>query len=241
MPICPVGPTVWSRLQRLRFARQDAAQRLLLQQDRPIQATLFSVKSGSATMSEANSTETRPEAEPAPAADAAANGDRITQLEAEVVTLKDQLLRAIADGENMRRRAEREREDTAKYAISRFAKELLAVADNLRRAVESVPSEARQAAAAVDTLLTGVEATERQLLAAFERGGIQKQDPSGQPFDPNFHQVVMELDGTGKPAGTVVQVLQAGYTINGRLLREAMVGVAKGPADAPAHRVDTMA
>lgn len=172
---------------------------------------------------------------------AARQDDRAAKLEAEVQALKDQLLRSLADAENFRRRAEREREDTAKFAVSKFAKELLAVADNLRRAVESVSPEGRQQNEQVDTLLTGVEATERQLVAAFERAGIQKLDPVGQPFDPNFHQVMMELEGTGRPPGTVVQVLQSGYSIHGRLLREAIVGVAKGPVEGQSPRVDTTA
>lgn len=175
------------------------------------------------------------------AAQTAGQDDRVVRLEAEVQTLKDQLLRTMADAENSRRRAEREREDTAKYAVSKFARELLAVADNLRRAVEAVSGELRQQHEQVNTLLTGVEATERQLAAAFERAGIQKLDPVDQPFDPNFHQVMMELEGTGKAPGTVVRVLQAGYSIHGRLLREAIVGVAKGPADAAQPRVDTTA
>lgn len=172
--------------------------------------------------------------------EAAANtaGGDVAALEAEIASLKDQLLRTMADAENTRRRAQRDREDTAKYAVSGFAKELLAVADNLRRAIEAVGAEARAADENVNTLLTGVEATERQLLAAFERAGIQRQDPLGGPFDPNFHQVMMEMEGTDKPAGSVVQVLQPGYTIHGRLLREAMVCVAKGE---PKGKVDTSA
>ncbi|MFM2044999.1 MAG: putative co-chaperone GrpE [Pseudomonadota bacterium] len=164
--------------------------------------------------------------------------DRVAQLEAEVGKLKDQLLRALAEQENVRRRAEREREDTAKYAIAKFAKDLLGVADNLRRAVESVGAEQRQTNEAVNGLLTGVEATERQLTAAFDRAGITRMDPLDKPSDPNFHQIMMELEGTGKPAGTVVQVLQAGYTLQGRLLREAIVGVAKGGDQA---KLDTSA
>ena len=149
-------------------------------------------------------------------------------LEAEVAHLKDQLLRAMAEVENVRRRAQKEREDTAKYAISNFAKELVGVADNLRRALDSVPEAARETNEAVKNLLIGVEATERQLTAAFGKAGIQRLEPMGKPFDPNFHQVVVELENTGQPAGTVVQELQSGFTIQGRLLREAMVAVAKG-------------
>lgn len=163
-----------------------------------------------------------------PATEGAADPARVAQLEAEVASLKDQVLRALAETENVRRRAEREREDTAKYAVAKFAKDLLAVADNLRRAVEAVAPDVRESNQAVGNLLTGVEATERQLLAAFDRAGIAKVEALGAPADPNFHQIMMEIENTGKPAGTVVQVLQAGYTIHGRLLREAIVGVAKG-------------
>jgi len=167
--------------------------------------------------------------------------DRVAALEAEVAGLKDQLLRTVAESENMRRRAQREREDTAKYAVSSFAKELVAVADNLRRAVEVVTPEQREADEALKNLLTGIEATERQLHAAFDRAGIKKMEALGETFDPNFHQVVFEVENTGKPGGTIVQVLQDGYTIHGRLLREAMVGAAKRGADEPAARVDTSA
>ncbi|MFV3077687.1 nucleotide exchange factor GrpE [Niveispirillum fermenti] len=182
-----------------------------------------------------NTHESDPNAAAEPVAQAtgpAVDTARVAQLETEVASLKDQLLRALAETENVRRRAEREREDTAKYAVGKFAKDLLAVADNLRRAVEAVTPEVREENQAVGNLLTGVEATERQLGAAFERAGIARMEALGAPADPNFHQIMMELEGTGKPAGTVVQVLQAGYTIHGRLLREAIVGVAKGEAGA---------
>jgi molecular chaperone GrpE len=170
-------------------------------------------------------------------------GEKVAALEAEVASLKDQLLRTLAETENIRRRAQREREDTAKYAVSSFAKDLVSVADNLRRAVEAVTPEQREQDEALKNLLVGIEATERQLLAAFDRGGIKKMEALGEPFDPNFHQVVFEVENTGKPGGTIVQVLQDGYTIHGRLLREAMVGAAKRGADeAPAaSRVDTSA
>lgn len=167
---------------------------------------------------------------------------RVMTLEQEVSTLKDQLLRALAEVENIRRRAQREREDLSKYAVSNFAKDLLPVADNLRRALEAAPAEARDGSDMLKTLAIGVEATERQLAAAFDRVGIRKQEPLGESFDPNFHQVMFEVENTGRPAGTVVQVLQAGYTIHGRLLREAMVGVAKRGADeATQQHIDTKA
>jgi len=133
----------------------------------------------------------------------------------------------LAETENIRRRSEREREDTAKYAISGFAKSLLDAADNLRRAIDAVPAGAVEADAALKTLVDGVAATERQLLAAFERHGVTRIEPVGETFDPNFHQAMFELPGTGKPAGTIVQVMQPGYVLQGRLLRPAMVGVAR--------------
>jgi molecular chaperone GrpE len=174
------------------------------------------------------------------AAEAGSPEDRVAKLEAEVASLKDQLLRAMAETENTRRRAQRDREDASKFAVSSFAKELVSVADNLRRALDAVPAEGREQDEMLKGLAVGVEATERQLFAAFDRAGIKKLDPTGEPFDPNFHQVMFEIENTGKAAGTVVQVLQPGYTIHGRLLREAMVGVAKG-GDAGGQHVDTKA
>ena len=176
----------------------------------------------------------------AEAAPAGSPEERVTQLEAEVASLKDQLLRSMAEAENTRRRAQRDREDASKYAVSSFAKELVTVADNLRRALEAVPPEGREQDEMLKGLAVGVEATERQLIAAFERAGIKKIDPTGELFDPNFHQVMFEIENTGKAAGTVVQVLQPGYTIHGRLLREAMVGVAKAQPENPGH-IDTTA
>jgi len=165
--------------------------------------------------------------------------DRIAALENELRAAKEQHLRALAEVENVRRRAQREREDVSKFAISGFAKELLAVADNLRRAIDAVPAAARETDEMLKGLVAGVEATERQLFASFERFGVKRMEPQGQPFDPNFHQVVFEMDAPGQTSGTVAQVLQAGYTLHGRLLREAMVGVAKGGPEAA--RVNTTA
>jgi molecular chaperone GrpE len=147
---------------------------------------------------------------------------------AQIASLKDQVLRALAEAENTRRRAQKEREDTAKYAVANFAKEMLNVSDNFRRALEAVPKEDHDPA--LKTLMTGIEATERQLQSALERFGIKKLSPLGQAFDPNFHRVMMEVQTDDKPAGTVVQVLQEGYAIHDRLLREALVAVAKGGA-----------
>ena len=163
--------------------------------------------------------------------------ERLAGLEAELADFKDRLLRALAECENVRRRAQREREDTLKYAAAGFARDLLSTADNLRRALDSVPQE-EAGDERLKSLLTGVAATERELLSVFERYGIRRIDPKGERFDHNYHQAVFEAENTGQPAGTIVEVLQPGYVLHDRLLRPAMVGVAKGgpspePANAP--------
>lgn len=152
---------------------------------------------------------------------------RVTELEAELAEYKDRLLRALAETENVRRRAQREREDASKYAIAGFAKDLLSAADNLRRALESMPeSEAKDER--TRSLLAGVAATEREVLGVFERHGIKRIDPKGEGFDHNFHQAIFEAERPDQPSGSVVEVLQPGYVLHDRLLRPAMVGVAKG-------------
>jgi len=157
---------------------------------------------------------------------------------AEIASLKDQVLRALAEAENTRRRAQKERDDTAKYAVANFAKEMLNVSDNFNRALDAMPQDTKDPA--LKNLITGLEATGRQMQATLDRFGIKKLEPLGQPFDPNFHRVMMEVDDEDQPAGTVVQVLQAGYVIHDRLLREALVAVAKGKQATP-HQVDTSA
>lgn len=171
------------------------------------------------------------------AAEEATALDPVEVLREENAKLKDQMLRALADAENTRRRAEREKEDTAKYAVTKFARDILNVADNLGRAMAAVPAEAKENNPAMTTLLEGVEATERELLVAFEKHGVTRIDPLDEKFDPNFHQAMFEIENTGRPPGTVVQVMAAGYVLNGRLLRPAMVGVAKGEPP----KVDTTA
>ena len=167
---------------------------------------------------------------------------RVAELEAEVTRLKDQALRALAEAENTRRRAQREIEENNKYAVSNIARDILPVADNLRRALDGIPADARQADDKLDKFATGVELTEREFLAALDRHHIRRIDPLGKPFDHNLHQAVMQVEAPDKPAGTVVQVLQSGYTIHDRLLRPAMVAVAKSEAaSGPGVRVDTTA
>ncbi|MGE0714609.1 MAG: nucleotide exchange factor GrpE [Alphaproteobacteria bacterium] len=166
----------------------------------------------------------------AAAADAAAA--RIAALEAEVAALKDQYLRAMAETDNVRRRGDRERQDALKYGASSFAKDMLPVADNLRRALESLPADARGDEKA-RAFAEGVELTERELIAALGRHGVERIAPMDVPFDHNRHQAMFEVPGTGKPTGTVVQCLQAGYVMHDRLLRPALVGVAKDQPPAP--------
>lgn len=157
----------------------------------------------------------------------------LAALKTEVSGLKDQLLRTLAEMDNLRKRTDREKEDTAKYAVTAFARDILAVADNLRRAIETIPAEEREELG--DTLrglVAGVEMTEKDLGTTLGRHGVKAVAPLDEAFDPHLHQAMFEVPGSGKPAGTVVQVLQPGYTLHGRLLRPALVGVAKnGPAE----------
>jgi molecular chaperone GrpE len=168
--------------------------------------------------------EPAPESIGQPDAESAA---RIEALQAELAQMKDQALRALADAENARKRAVKEREDAGKYAIASFAKDLVSVADNLRRALEAIPAEAMGTDPHLKNLNDGVEATERDLLKSFEKNGIKKLNPVGEIFNPNFHEVMFESPGSGKPPGTIVQVIETGYMLNDRLLRPARVGVAK--------------
>jgi molecular chaperone GrpE len=154
--------------------------------------------------------------------------DIIAALRAEAVDLKDKLLRAHAEVENIRKRSEREKEDTAKYAVSRFARDIVNVGDNFQRAIDAVPPGAAEQDAALKSFLEGVTMTERELLNVLERYGIKRVQPAGEPFNPHLHQAVMEIQRSDVPAGTVVQVFQAGFTIEDRVLRPAMVAVAKG-------------
>lgn len=149
--------------------------------------------------------------------------------EAQLDEMRDRLLRALADAENTRRRAERDREDALKYSITRFARDVLSVADNLRRALASVDEDAKaNGGEALTTLLDGVSLTERELMNVLAQHGIKKIDPEpGEKFDPNLHQAMAEVPGTGQKSGTVVQVTQTGFTIGDRLLRPAMVLVAR--------------
>jgi molecular chaperone GrpE len=157
-----------------------------------------------------------------------AEDDELSALKAENAELKDRLLRALADAENIRRRAERDRADASQYAIAGFARDMLQVADNFARAIEACPADARESASPqVKAVIEGVQVTERQLLATLERHGVKPIDTSDGKFDPNFHRAIAEVAGEGKPPGSIVNVVQTGYVIGDRLLRPAMVTVAR--------------
>ncbi len=172
--------------------------------------------------------------EAAPGESVAAEVDRAAWLEVEVASLKDQLLRALAETENLRRRSQREREDAVKYAAAPLIKDLVGVVDNLRRAMNSVSSEALEADEHLKTLMTGLEMTEKELNAVFEKHHIVRIEPLGERLDPHYHEAMYEIPDPEAASGTVLQVLQPGYRLHGRLLRPAQVGVAKGgPAPEP--------
>jgi molecular chaperone GrpE len=162
----------------------------------------------------------------------------VEALEEQVSELKDQLLRSVAELDNYRKRAEREKEQLRKFGIANFAKDLLSAADNLRRAVESGPSDLEGADESVKNLIVGVEMTEKELLNAFEKNGVRKIDPAGEKFDYNFHQAMFEVETDKEKPGVVMQVLQPGYAIEDRVLRAAMVGVSKSNAPDQPEGVD---
>ena len=161
-------------------------------------------------------------------------------LKAEVDSLKDQRLRALAEVENIRRRADKEKADASQYAVTKFARDMVAIADNFARALAAVPAEVRSAAdPQVQAVLDGVEATDRQLVQALERYGVKQIDTSDGKFDPNLHQAIAEVPAAGKPGGSIVDVVQTGFMIGERLLRPAMVTVAKKEMPAQTGNVDT--
>ena len=168
--------------------------------------------------------------------------ERIAHLEAELAKAKNDTLYAKAEVENVRRRLEQQAEDRGRYAVTQFAKDVLNVADNLRRALDAVPVTAREGNDIANTLTTGVEMTERDLLNTFERYGIRVIPAMGSRFDPNFHQAMMEMEDTTQPEGTVIMIMQTGYVLQDRLLRPALVAVSKGGPKIPAgEQIDTKA
>lgn len=155
--------------------------------------------------------------------------DEKAELQKQVADLRDRFLRAVAETENVRKRAEREIADARSYGIANFARDTVTAADNLGRVLEAIAPDAR--ATADDTLkalLEGVELTEREFQKTLAKHGVKKLDPTGEKFDPNFHQAMFEVPDPNVPAGMVVQVVQTGYAIGDRVLRPALVGVSKG-------------
>lgn len=160
---------------------------------------------------------------------------RIAELEAELAEAKDQWIRAVADAQNARRRAKLDIEEAHKFAVARFAKDMLSVGDNLGRALQALPPGGEGLDDRLKGVVQGLEATQRELQAILERNGVKKIEAQDKPFDPNLHQAVAQVPDTSRPNNTVAQVYQDGYVINDRLLRAAMVVVAtSGPSVAPA-------
>src|SRR3984885_1885880 len=179
----------------------------------------------------------RAEDEAAGQPETAAAGDpkSSTALDRELAEMKDRLLRTLAEMENLRKRTEREVTDARLYGVASFARDVLGVADNIHRALDAVPAEARaNAQAGMKALVDGVELTERELLKALEKNGVRQFTPHGEKFDPNVHQAMYEVPDPSVPAGSIVQVMQPGYMLGERVLRPALVAVAKGgPKAAP--------
>lgn len=164
---------------------------------------------------------------------------RIQEMEKEASEMKDQLLRTVAEMENLRRRTEKEIRDAKQFSVTSFARDMLAVADNLRRGLEAIPDEERaNADGALKALLEGTEMTEREMLKTLEKHGVKKLNPEGEKFDPNYHQAMFEVPNPDVPNNSVIQVVQSGYVIGTRVLRPAMVGVAKGGPKFPAQPAD---
>ena len=174
--------------------------------------------------------ETTPETETnAPEAGADCGAERSAALEAEVADLKDRMLRTLAEMENLRRRTEREMADARQYAVANFARDMLNVSDNLRRAIDALPGESQgEADPVLAALIEGVEVTERGLAQTLQKFGIKPIEAKGQKFDPERHQAMFEVEDPDQPSGTVAEVVQTGYVIGDRVLRPAFVGVAKG-------------
>jgi len=177
-----------------------------------------------------------PQQTAAPAAAPAGEPDPV----AVAVELRDRLLRTLAEMENLRKRTDREVADSRLYGVASFARDVLVVADNMRRALEAVTPELRTSAQnGAKALVDGVELTERELLKALEKNGVRQFTPQGEKFDPNLHQAMFEVPDPTVPAGSVVQVVQPGYMIGERVLRPALVGVSKGgPKTAPVSPTD---
>ncbi len=195
---------------------------------------------GSEITEEASTVQAGAEAAPAGEASGGAAPDP-TSPEEQAAELRDRLLRAMAETENVRRRAEREREEARKYAVTDLARDLVGIVDNLHRAIDAAPAPSDEGDGVLKSLLEGVEMTQRELLAILERHDIRAINPIGEKFNPNYHQAMFEVPETGQAPGTIVEVTQIGYAIADRLLRPAAVGVAAASreGDGPPTRIDT--
>ncbi|HPD83156.1 MAG: nucleotide exchange factor GrpE [Alphaproteobacteria bacterium] len=160
--------------------------------------------------------------------------DQIAALQKELLDARDRTMRALADAENTRKRAQKDREDAGKYAVANFARDMLAFGDNFARALKSLPDSTPVA------VTEGLNAMDKELLSTFERHGVRKIEPLDEPFDANYHEVMFEVATPGKTAGTIIQVIEPGYVLNDRLLRAAKVGIAKAESNTPSgeHQID---
>lgn len=183
---------------------------------------------------------TDPESEATPEAGQTAPDLLMAQMEQALAITKDQLIRTVADMDNLRKRSAREREDAMKYAISGFARDLLDVADTFKRALDAIPEDVRTDARAAP-VVEGLQAMERALLTCFEKNGLKKIEPLGEVFNPNFHEVMFEAPLPDKDNGTIIQIIEPGYLLHDRLVRPARVGVAKSIGGDDAHLVNTQA
>jgi len=191
-------------------------------------------------MSAENAEQNQPEDQDAPNEETVENQQPAEEAAKDDATaMKEQLLRAMAEVENVKKRAEREKQDAMKYATANFARDLLAVADTFERALASLPED-QQTDDVIKNFVSGIELTNKELQKAFEKAGIEKIEATGQPFDYNLHQAMTEIETIDHPAGTVVQEMQAGYMLKDRLLRPAMVAVAKGgeESDTPPEDIE---
>ena len=170
------------------------------------------------------------------------SAEKIATLTAQSAQFKDQWMRAVADVENLRKRAERDQQETAKYAASGFARDVVGVLENVKRAAESLTPEKRAEHELLRTVGDGLDMSVQELTGIMERNGVKRIDPMGQKFDHNLHQAVVQIEMPDTEAGTIVQVVQAGYTMHDRLLKPAMVAVSKSAgANEDAKQVDTSA
>ncbi|MEM7618332.1 MAG: nucleotide exchange factor GrpE [Pseudomonadota bacterium] len=159
--------------------------------------------------------------------------DQIAQLQQELLDNRDRTMRALAEAENTRRRAIKDREDAGKFAIAKFARSLLDFSDNFERALDAIPNDIKSADPRVVNVVEGIEAMQRELLDVFDKNGIKKIEPLDEKFDANFHEVMFEAPVPGKEVGIIIQVVEPGYVLNDRLLRAAKVGIAKAGSDEP--------